>query len=95
MGKSVKGAAPVFLLMAAVPIIPVLALQAAPSPPSPDCTRPQCRAIAHGTQASRVPTPGPQLAGAAPCCARTPQLRRLPAVARATPPTLVETQEGA
>ena len=62
MGKNIRRVLPVFLLMAAVPLIPVLALLAVPHPPSPACTRPGCRAFAVGADSFRIPASRLELA---------------------------------
>jgi hypothetical protein len=63
MGKQIRRALPVFLLTAAVPLIPVLALLAVPHPPSPACTRPGCHAFALGADSFRIPASRLEIAG--------------------------------
>ena len=62
MGEQIRRVLPVFLLMAAVPLIPVLALLAVPHPPSPACTRPGCHAFALGADSFRIPASRLELA---------------------------------
>ena len=50
MGIRIKRTLPVFMLTAAVPLIPVLALFIVPHPPSPACARPGCHSLALGAQ---------------------------------------------
>ena len=63
MGKQIRRVLPVFLLMAAVPLIPVLALLSVPHPPSPACDRQDCRvAFAAGADSFRIPASRLELA---------------------------------
>ena len=62
MGEQIRRVLPVFLLMAAVPLIPVLALLAVPHPPSPACDRPGCRPFAAGADSFRIPASRLELA---------------------------------
>ena len=55
MGTHIRRALPVFLLTAAVPLIPVLALFIVPHPPSPACAGSGCRPLALGANSSRIP----------------------------------------
>jgi hypothetical protein len=61
MGTHMRRALPVFLLTAAVPLIPVLALFIVPHPPSPACTGP-CRPFALGANSSQIPASRLELA---------------------------------
>ena len=56
MGKHVRRSLPAaFLLTAAVPLIPVLALFAVPHPPSAACGPPECLAFAPGANSFQIP----------------------------------------
>ena len=55
MGKHVRRPLPAFLLTAAVPLIPALALFTAPHPPSPACGPPKCLAFVPGVNSSSIP----------------------------------------
>ena len=55
MGTHIRRALPVFMLTAAVPLIPVLALFTVPHPPSPACARAGCRPFALGANSSQIP----------------------------------------
>lgn len=55
MGTHTRRAQPVFMLTAAVPLIPVLALFIVPHPPSPACARPGCRPVALGANSPQIP----------------------------------------
>ena len=59
MGIRIKRTLPVFMLTAAVPLIPVLALFIVPHPPSPACARPGCHSLALGAHSSQVPASRP------------------------------------
>ena len=61
MGTHIRRALPVFLLTAAVPLIPVLALFIVPHPPSPACARPGCP-FALGANSSQIPASRLELA---------------------------------
>jgi hypothetical protein len=55
MGTHLRRALPVFMLTAAIPLIPVLALFIVPHPPSPACAQPGCRTVASGANSSQIP----------------------------------------
>ena len=61
MRKSVRQVLPVYLLTAAVPLIPVLAFLAVPRPPASGCAPADCRAFAVSANSFRTPAPGPVL----------------------------------
>jgi hypothetical protein len=81
MGKRIRRALPIFLLTAAVPLIPVVALLTVPHPPSPACTRPRCHAFALGADSFRIPASRLELAGHSALlrpASVQPQLRPVP-----------------
>ncbi len=61
MRKSVRQVLPVYLLTAAVPLIPVLAFLAGPRPPASGCAPVDCRAFAVSASSFHAPAPGPVL----------------------------------
>jgi len=54
MGKHVRRSLPAFLLTAAVPLIPALALVAVPHPPSSACGLPGCLPFASGASSLHI-----------------------------------------
>ena len=61
MRKSVRQVLPVYLLTAAVPLIPVLSFLAVPGAPASGCAPADCRAFAVSAISFHIPAPGPVL----------------------------------
>jgi hypothetical protein len=61
MRKSVRQVLPVYLLTAAVPLIPVLSFLAVPRAPASGCAPADCRAFAVSANSFHTPAPGPVL----------------------------------
>jgi hypothetical protein len=97
MGTHIRHALPVFLLTAAVPLIPVLALFIVPHPPSPACAGPGCRPFALGANSPQIPASRLGLAAHSAFPPASVAGTAVPAAAlfgRPYPPLSAKTQEG-
>ena len=77
MGKHARRSSPAFLLAAAVPLIPAMALLTVPHPPPSACGPPECLAFAPAASSFHIPASRP-----APRTAQMPSTALVPDTVR-------------